>query len=54
MRPPLPKLPTKVMEMWCSAHYREEVLGDLEEEFYKSIELHGLSQSQEKLLVDSD
>lgn len=46
MRPPLPKWPTKIISKWCAADYREEVLGDLEEEFYDSVKLKGLSKAR--------
>jgi len=46
VRPSLPILPTKIISWWCAADYREEVLGDLEEEFYKAVDERGLVKAK--------
>ena len=48
MKPNLPKWPTELIAWWCAANYREEVLGDLEEEFYESVKLDGLAKARRK------
>ncbi len=48
MKPSLPKLPTKLITWWCTTDYREEVLGDLEEEFYQSAKTDGITKAKRK------
>jgi putative ABC transport system permease protein len=46
MKPFLPIWPTKLISWWCDIDYREEVLGDLEEEFYQSVEVNGVKSAK--------
>lgn len=48
MKSSLPKLPTKIISRWCAIDYREEILGDLEEEYYDSVKIYGEAKAKRK------